>query len=385
MDLVNIPSLPKLKNGKRIFYNPDDIHNKQYRLIKNEISEKYYLKTSSRDIIIKQLIVTLTHGNLNKYSVPKLNLIVVRSDIKNFFPSINKHTLYQKLQKGNLLKSDTLEVLKPMFFSNRVAGVPLGLPFSSVLAEVYLENFDKDIWKVFQPTFYFRYVDDIVIIRYNTIEGIRVEEEENKLNELFIKHSLRINFDKTEINNFFPESQHQNTLNFKYLGYEFTIENHILKISITSEKLKKIENKIKKYFFFYKNSTTDNNVEFWKLYYRIKNVLYGVTSKDKNGKTMQYGFGFSYRFINDFEPILKILNLVRSLIFSCKFSSRKKHIMLSLIEEYEDSPGDLLKKRFNYTLLTNNQRIKMGSRLKIEKKVPQIDELFFKIYSNNNE
>lgn len=386
MDYLRIPSLPKIKDGKRTFYNPNDESKEKYNEIKQEIVNKYNSTTASRDFIIKQLIATITHNDVslyadsNGYNVPKLDIFIIRTDIKNFFPSINKHQLYRKLQKGSLLNLESIEVLKPMLFSNRVSGIPLGLPFSSALAEIYLENFDEDIEKIFNPTFYFRYVDDIIIMRYNTIEGLNESEERKKLYNIFSEHLLEVNVQKTEINQYIPKSQKYREVEFNYLGYAFKIHQGTLKISIEEEKLKKVKSKIKKYFYHYKSTNNDENVEFWKLYYRIKNVLYGITSRGKNNKEMKFGFGFSYRFMTESEPIEELLNLVRSLIFSCELSSRKKHILLSLIKKYETDPMDLLKERYDYTKLSINQRKTMRDRLKLNKSIPDIHDIFREVY-----
>ncbi|HDM9218602.1 TPA: RNA-directed DNA polymerase, partial [Listeria innocua] len=162
-------SIPKINKDNRTLFNPDVNQRKEYYKIKKEIERKYSISLPSRDFIIKQLISTLTHGDLKTLNVLDIDLIIIRSDIKNFYPSINKHLLYKKLKKANILSQHSFDILKPMFFSSSIKGVPLGLSFSSHLAEIYLEQFDQDINFGFMPSFYYRYVDDIIIIKYDTL------------------------------------------------------------------------------------------------------------------------------------------------------------------------------------------------------------------------
>ncbi|GMG69187.1 RNA-directed DNA polymerase [Tetragenococcus halophilus] len=380
MNFVDIPNLPKIIDKGRTYYNPNIANMERYQYIKKEIRNKYHIQLPSRDSIIKQLISTITHGDIQSCNVPKIDLLIIRSDIKNFFPSINKHQLYQKIQRGSLLKPETIEILKPLFFSKKAKGVPLGLPFSSVLAELYLENFDYDIWNTFQPMFYFRYVDDIILITYDKIQGINPKKEKSKLFDISKKYSLAMNNDKTEIIEYTPKGTTKR-VQFSYLGYQFDISYNKLSLSIKNEKLYKIEQNIRKNFYIYKSNLHDENVEFWKLYYRIKNILYGVTSKDKNGQKMKFGLGYTYRFITDPTSLQKIYKLVKSLIYSCKLSYRKKHIMLSIIDGCDENPMMLLTKRYDYTSLSTNQKKKIAARLKINKKSPDITNIFYKIYS----
>lgn len=384
--MKKIPNLDKIRHGNRLFYNPSKSEKTELTEIKKELENKYGVSLENRDNIIKQLIATLTHGNYKDFSIngneeskqslknqKTIELLVIRSDIKNFYPSINKHILYRKLMKANILSASTMETLKPMFFSKAVTGVPLGLPFSSVLAEIYLEDFDREIKTAFNPTFYFRYVDDILIINYASNLNISNGSEKELLEKVFQNNSLQINEDKTEIINF-PV----NVKKFDYLGYEFEADKSRLLIRIKEEKYKKILNNVKIHFYLFKKSNR-SRMQFWILYYKLLNSIYGVVSRENNKRKIFFGLGFSYRFINDENQILEMIKIIKGQIFSSKLSSYERETLLHIIK-YKSSPLELLQKRYDYTSLTNNQIRKIKKRLCIDSDSENISRIFFKLY-----
>lgn len=88
--MVKITNLNKLRKEDRIFLNPDKEQKEKYTLIKKEIEKKYSIQLSNRNYIIKQLIATLTQGDHLNSLIPSINLMIIRTDIKNFFPSVNR-------------------------------------------------------------------------------------------------------------------------------------------------------------------------------------------------------------------------------------------------------------------------------------------------------
>lgn len=376
--MKKIPRLNKIKDGKRVFYNPSRDEKYVYYKIKSELEKKYAIRSSSRDLIIKQLISTLTHGDYIDYTVEDIDLFIIRSDIKNFYPSVNKHYLYKKLMKANMLSNSTLQILKPMFFSPSVSGIPLGLPFSSVLAEIYLESFDEDIYQSFTPTFYFRYVDDIIIINYDTLKGIEPEATKQKLESVFECNFLQINQEKTDFNLYHPSSQSSKELCFDYLGYNFMTKEKKMFITISKNKYTKITNRIKHYFYLFKKGNRSDK-QFWLLYYRLMNSLFGITSSDGNRKQMHFGLGYSYRFVNDETQINNLIMMIKGLIHSCNLNSKRTSALLYLVS-FEGSSLDILKKRFDYTRLTSYQIEKIKTRLQITTTSMTISRIFYNIY-----
>lgn len=380
--IKKIPHLEKKHVGKRVFYTPSEDEKKHYNIIKKEIQNRYNIKLANRDVITKDLINIVTNGDHINYSFNhKLKIGIIRTDISNFFPSIDKHILYRKISNSNILSENTVQILKPLFFSSSVKGVPLGLPFSNLLAEIYLESFDNDIYLSFNPLFYFRYVDDIIIIFHdkslNTAQTLQNELKYiDKLDSIFNKYHLLRNDEKTEIS----YSNKTQQLNFSYLGYHFKEDptKKILLVDISEDKFQKVILKVKNYFYLYRSSA-HSQADFWKLYYRLKHLIHGITSDDKSASNFQFGLASSYKFINTDTHLTPLIKTIKHYIVSHNLTNKQKHTLFSLLS-YSNSSLELLKKKYNYQKLTNQQLKTIKKRLGISANNITINDIFKKIY-----
>ena len=239
------------------------------------------------------------------------------------------------------------------------------MPFSSALSEVYLEEFDDAIRRNFSPIFYVRYVDDILMVKSYPVDNtINKDSEKKLLFRLLDEISLSANETKTAIYEYGPSND---KLKFDYLGYNFNIKDKKLNIDIAKNKYdKKILNRLTRYFKYY-NSSSHTDEDFWILYYRIKNLIYGVTSSGEKGidHKLKFGIGFSYKFINSdniLKNLLKTFHYFRKK-YSNQFTSEQTTLLFSLftvnssskgriiLNQFSDSDDilHLLKKRVNYT------------------------------------
>lgn len=119
--------------------------------------------------LIRQLKGTLAEQKLSE-------MACVRSDIQNFYDSIDHHKLLDKLavriQSPIALRLIEQAITTPTVPStNRrvqhregrnARGVPQGLAVSNILAGIYLADFDEAIEA--QAVQYFRYVDDLLVV-----------------------------------------------------------------------------------------------------------------------------------------------------------------------------------------------------------------------------
>ncbi|KJQ61205.1 RNA-directed DNA polymerase [Streptococcus cristatus] len=353
--------------GKRLVYKlkKEDLR-LELKDVNTEIINKFSLVLPNRNAIIKSLIQFLSQGSIycnqsNLTATPQ-KFYVIKSDIKNFFPSINKHKLYQKLVKSSLLKDPSMDIIKKFIFNSDISGVPLGMPFSNALSEVYLEEFDDAIRREFSPIFYVRYVDDILIIKsYPKSMTIDKNSEKNLLFSLLEQIDLSANESKTDIYEYTPSV---NTLNFEYLGYNFNISDKKLHIDISKKKYdKKVLNRLTRYFKYYKSSAHTDE-DFWILYYRIKNLIYGVTSSGEKGTDhkLKFGIGFSYKFINSedrLKDLLKTFHYFRTK-YSNNFTSEQTARLFSLITVDSSVNGRIILNQFSEIddiLLLLNKRV----------------------------
>ena len=374
----------KNKVGERLVYKlkKEDLRS-ELNDVNTEIINKFSLVLPNRNAIIKSLIQFLSQGsiycNQADLDATAQNFYVIKADIANFFPSINKHRLYKKIIKSSMLKDTSLDFIKSFIFNNHISGVPLGMPFSSALSEIYLEDFDDAIRREFAPIFYVRYVDDILIIKsypkYMTIDD---NSEKNLLYSLLNQIGLSANKSKTEI---YKYTKTIKTLNFDYLGYNFKISDKKLQIDISKKKYdKKVLNRLTRYFKYYKSSSHTDE-DFWILYYRLKNLIYGVTSSGEKGTDhkLKFGLGFNYKFINSdhrLKDLLKAFHYFRTK-YSNYFTSEQTARLFSLITVDSRVNGRIILNQFSDTndiLLLLKKRITYTkySTIKLEEIAQQI-------------
>ena len=334
----------KLRRNGRTVYSArtDAVHNELQRINK-EVINKYGLKIPNRNAIIKTIIQFLSQGEIysNRKELPltPLNFKVIKMDIKNYFPSINKHILYSKIVRSSILNDSSIETIKSFIFSNAYMGIPLGLAFSNSLSELYLEEFDSAIQLNWQPLLYVRYVDDILLIVNERIDENEVVEFVKK--ELKNYH-LEVNDTKTD----FQVSSNQ--FSFTYLGYKFSKfqkktlnskgkikhENYLF-INISEKKFnEKILNKLVRYFKRFKRNYRQSE-SFWILYYRLKNLIHGVSSKGENNQVVKFGLSYSYGFINSEDELIKFLRMYHYFIRYYRqngyLSSRQAYLLTSIV------------------------------------------------------
>lgn len=162
----------------------------------------------------------------------------------------------------NAIKNKMLRVYKhPFKKKGKLVGIPQGLPISSLLANLYLLNFDKDILNeivIKRGGYYRRYSDDIMVI----CKPGEVEEVKKYIRAQIGQYNLEISESKTEVFLFkhLQVSPKKNRLvsilctEFKsiinnhliYLGFEFTGEKILIKSSNIARFNRKIIYAVKK-------------------------------------------------------------------------------------------------------------------------------------------
>lgn len=337
-----------------IYIEKQNKNRKVYKLINNEdesklkdinkeIVNKHHLRIANRNAIIKTLIQFLSQGTIFNNNInlelTKENFFIVKTDIADFFPSVNKHKLYKKIVKASILNDSSIEIIKSFIFNNRYSGIPLGTTFSNSLAEVYLEEFDKNIRRHINPLLFCRYVDDIVLVipMQPSENNAQIQHQINKIIEYIEKqlgkYDLELNQSKTSSYKFiYKKNDNKNDNNFDFLGYNFRTENNKLYIDISEDKYKKkILNKLIRSFKLYKTSKHMNN-DFWILYYRLKNIIYGVSSNGKNGN-LKFGISYTYKFINSDVVLRKFIKSYHYFVYQNRqyLNSTQRNLLYSLI------------------------------------------------------
>lgn len=263
------------------------------------------------------------HRIKTKLSEEDSDISFFRTDIKNFYGSINRSHLQQKV-KSKIRSKKILTMLEraitrpivPKIFSKKnindfvdSQGVPQGLSISNILAEIYLHDLDKKILNHPKIFLYSRYVDDILILAktenlpeivYTLIKEI---EDERGL-------ALTLNQSKTHTNSRVLDG-FRKVDSFEYLGYQFnglsispkksSEERFLRSIASIFCKHKAEVNKIKS--SRKKESNKQQEIELLKkvLIFRLNERITGAISEKR-----KYGWIFYFLEINDISCLHRL-------------------------------------------------------------------------------
>lgn len=239
-------------------------------------------------------------------------------DLEKFYPSIDKSCVKNKILKNFKeneydIHSLSNNMIKSILNSSK-EGVPIGPDLSHLMAQVYLEEFDKKMFDEYD-TKYFRYVDDIIVI-------CNRKDKDNIIN--FIEDTLpkELNLKKTKTCTLCLDDW--NILN---QSHDIEKENFYYVLSLMTAFVSMHPTKIDDL----KNKLTENNynIPIKKIQSQAKNKSYFKRLK----YTMQNGeFTTAQIFFTKDTDIIKKLNYLRT------FYLGEFHYLIDLtFTDYEDA------------------------------------------------
>ena len=124
------------------------------------------------------------------------NYYILKMDVKKYFENINKNILYKILER-KIKDPKVLWLTKEIIYSNEgETGLPIGNYTSQLFANVYLNELDQYIKHKLKCKYYFRYMDDGVIL-------VKTKEEAREILgniKKFLKETLKLELNsKTQI------------------------------------------------------------------------------------------------------------------------------------------------------------------------------------------
>ena len=219
----------------------------------------------------------------SKQYINEGNRWVIDMDLEKFFDKVNHDILMGKLEKkikDKRLLSLIRKYLKSGILINGVSvtsaeGTPQGGPLSPLLANIMLDELDKELEK--RGHKFCRYADDNNVYVKSKRAGIRVMETMIKLIENKLK--LKVNKDKSAVD--FVSKR-------KFLGFSFYFAKGGAEIRIHEKSIKRFKDKIK----FYTNRNIGISMESrlkklnqimmgWINYYGIANAVAKLKELDK--------------------------------------------------------------------------------------------------------
>lgn len=175
--------------------------------------------------------------------------------------------------KGKLLQPSKTKKLKDGTVVYRDFGIPQGSPISSILANIYLLEYDKKINDFIQDKggIYRRYSDDMVVV----CPLLAKDEISELISKEIEKYKLKIQSSKTQVFQFKRESERlicgqefsegiNWNKNLIYLGFEFDGQNVLLKSASLSGFYRKMKRYVKRAKRYAKHKNVKNSGEIFK-------------------------------------------------------------------------------------------------------------------------
>ena len=144
---------------------------------------------------------------------------ILKMDIKKYFENINKNILYRILKK-KIKDQKLLWLINEIVFSNEgIKNLPIGNYTSQMFANIYLNELDQYIKHKLHCKYYYRYMDDGIIL-------IKTKEQAKEILEnikIFLKENLELELNKkTQI---FKSKQGVNFCGYKINEYRLKIRD----------------------------------------------------------------------------------------------------------------------------------------------------------------
>ena len=230
--------------------------------------------------------------------------IAVDVDLEKFFDTVNHDLLMERLSRrikdkrvlkliGKYLKAG---IMVGRIYEDAETGVPQGGPLSPLLANIMLDDFDKELES--RGHKFVRYADDFIIVVKSQRAGERVMESITRF--LNKKLKLKINTEKSQV---------VTTNNCSFLGFTFKGT----KIYWTEKSYQKFRWRIR----------------------QITSRTWGISMKERLKVLRQYVNGWMgyYRLAEHYSPIPRIDQWIRRRIRMCflKMWKRPRPIMRKLI------------------------------------------------------
>lgn len=158
----------------------------------------------------------------------------LKADISKYFYSVDRCFLMKMIER-KVKDKKVLSLIKEILKSNK-QGIPIGNLTSQLFANIYLNEMDQFIKRKLKVSFYFRYMDDFLMIAKTKIE---LRETRQKL-EVFLQDELKLYFNE-KATRFFPIR-----IGIPFLGFLLFEDYSFPRKRMVKKMLKKVEKKAEK-------------------------------------------------------------------------------------------------------------------------------------------
>lgn len=240
--------------------------------------------------------------------VENKNLIVVRTDIQNFFESIPHNLILQSIESNQFVDTKVRGCIKSVLdqYDNlKSAGIPhVGLPrgiaMSSYISEIIMRDFDMSIKKSPNVIFYARYVDDIFVILSHTLPCETTDDFFNRLVSLIQKLGLQVHpkgSSKTSLIEYDPNNSSSNSI--EYLGYKIQFNPSHITFHLSKKRYDRIKRRIDNAFQYFEHTYKRDPHKARVDLIDCLNLLSGNTSLHKTKHGVKTGLYYSNDLLSE--------------------------------------------------------------------------------------
>jgi len=261
----------------------------------------------------------------------KLPKSVLRTDIQSFFESIPHAPLLYAIEQAGVLSDSLLNLVQRFLqeyedLTGNSRGVPRGTALGAALAEFYLRPLDRFMKTQPGTLLHVRYVDDVIIVVGEPHDNAssRIADVRDGLIKLLESLGLGINPVKTQIT---PMRDGRWSGTIEYLGYELTPGRHSTTISISSDRIRKIRERLERTFKRW--ASASGPADEGLLLDRLR-LLTGNTRLQYNKQKAMVGIFFSNRDATSIKNLQGLDNYLTHLVQSASLSARAESIVADL-------------------------------------------------------
>ena len=327
------------ETGDKHFYrltSPFGFNTMASLAVSNHIERAYGLRSASREQIVTQLRHSMADD---------VEKTLVRGDIEKFFDSIDHGRLKAMLRRDGLIGGASLRIVERFLKvfelkqSGRKVGVPRGIGLSTVLAEVYLSDFDREMSLHPRLIYYARYVDDFVALFSPTTEEQGFEWLD-WIGNLLSENKLRLTSNQSKLSEQ-RLGPSQVLTRFDFLGYSFSQPRakSDLYIGISARRLQVAKRRLDATFGAYSRSTSNTGKSSELLYWRLR-YLTSNTRLQHNKRAAYAGVKFSNpQLTSDLSDLHDLDDALQALLKSTKlYSTQTKRLKrLSFVRGFENT------------------------------------------------
>jgi len=253
----------------------------------------------------------------------------VRTDVSNFYESIDRDWLYAKLDQDQLLSSSSKRFIRQIFtsykeLSGSTKGIPRGVGVSAYLAELFLRPVDRAISELPGIVLYCRYVDDIVAVFARPPAGSALGSYKDRVLKVLTDNGLAHNVEKTVE---FDLGDKGGPKKFEYLGYSFTATLRTLEIAPSDAKIEKLKQRLEATFLEYQRAVpTRQRQAYREIVARLK-FLTGSARLKNSKSSATTGIYYNSSLVTDLRKYEMLDALLKKRIVAVKRPSLRASLL----------------------------------------------------------